>query len=151
KDIFIQMDAMQTTADTTYGQAGDAPFSAAYAAVTVPAHNHLPPPTALKFLIDAYLNAPDPITPHFDVGSRDAHHMMSGYEDLNPSIDDYLFTTASGKGAKLVPETRCGLSNLTVPSATNCQFTFFPGTVGWLNGLLAYSDSDAYSLFDPAR
>src|SRR5262249_22458134 len=95
--------------------------------------------------------APDPITPHFDVGSRDAYHMMSGYEDLNPSIDAYLFTTASAKGGKLVPETRCGLSNLIDPSVTNCQFTFFPGTVGWLNGLLAYSDSDAYSLFDPAR
>jgi Big-like domain-containing protein len=151
KDIFIQMDAMQTTADTPYGQAGDAPYSAADPTVTVPAHNHLPTPAALRLLINAYLNAPVPITPHIDVGSRAAYHAMSGYADLNPSIDDYLFTTASAKGGKLVPETRCGLLNLTTPSATDCQFTYFPGTVGWLNGLLAYSDTDAYSLFDPTR
>jgi len=157
KDIYIQMDAMRTTGTTTYGDA-TAPYSVTppVTSVDVPAHNHLPTTAMLKLLIDTYTNAPitntfpcadgvstcgdgsQGIRPHFDVGSA-YHSLGDGYTDT--SIDSYLFSSGA-EGGHLISETACGLH------AAPCQFPFFPGTVGWMNGFLEFIN---HSVFDPVR
>ncbi len=158
KDILVEMDAMQAAPETSYGSLS-APYNSKKCIVggdmsecTVTdhvGHSHLPTPASVKILIDAYKNAPitnigwtgadgsSGIYPHFDVGDPASYISALG-SDYAP----YFFPAGQARGGNLVPE-----QAFPCLSDVPCQFTAFPGTVGWMGGFLGY----AHDLFDRSR
>jgi hypothetical protein len=152
------MDAMWAAGGTSYGSF-DEPYNSKKCLVITDSdctvtdtigHSHLPPPGSLKILIDAYKNAPvtnvgwpgadgsSGIHPHFDVGDPTSY-----INALGQNYADYFFSADQARGGKLVQEQ----SPAPCASALPCQFTAFPGTVGWMGGFLGY----AHDLFDRSR
>ncbi len=110
RDLFVEIGYMDTAA-TTYG------------GVAAPAHTHLPGPAALKLMGDAFATAPTgPIAVHFDVGP--------GYAagDAAP----YVIPPAYARGGEAISEQ----ATVCPPGAEPwvCQFSAYPGTVGWKSG-----------------
>ena len=157
KDLFVEFNSMWAEAGTTYGSA-TAPYNSTTSQVSdTYGHNHTPTPEMLKMIGDAYMA--HQITPHFDVGN------ITSYHAANPSIDTadppdpkkidpkklglvhhvdwdddytstvadlYLVPSAYARGGELIKEVAC--------DSGACQFSAFPGTVGWKLGLQIYRD-----------
>ena len=128
KDLFIEVGAMLAVAGTTYGSDVDGD-----------GHNHLPKPSVIKMIGDAYRNAPvtnldgtSGIFAHFDVGP-DYHLLGSGYESTE--ANDYLVPSHLARGGELITEVEC---ELTVPG---CHFPGYPGVVSWKIGYQLYRDA----------
>ncbi len=89
-------------------------------------HSHLPGHEALRLVGDAFANAPTGrINVHFDVGSQ----YPSG------SADQYIIRGAGlSRGGQALDEsvTQCTRGPQDPPWA--CQFSEYPGTVGWKSG-----------------
>jgi Bacterial Ig domain len=113
KDVFVQIDYMSNGAGT-------------YGGVAKPAHNHLPDPTALKMVGDAF--ASKGISLHFDVGSN--------YQSNEAGAGPYIIPTSLARGGKAIDE---NVTLLGCPGPT-CEFPDFPGTVGWKVGFKFYRD-----------
>ncbi|MGD9902030.1 MAG: Ig-like domain-containing protein [Vicinamibacterales bacterium] len=116
RDLFLQIDHM-ATGPTSYG------------GVAAPAHTHLPGPAALKLIGDAFAGAPDPIALHVDVGPGYA----AGYDPADiAAVNHYLVPAAHARAGATIDE------QVTVcpPGAEpwECQFSAYPGTVGWKSG-----------------
>ena len=118
QDLFVEIGAM-TTAATSYGT------------VNKPAHSHLPGLAALQLMGDAFAAAPvtvgggTGIRVHFDVGDT--------YPIGTPQQEQYIIRGAGlARGGELINE------QVTVcpPGADvwECQFSQYPGTVGWKSG-----------------
>ena len=167
KDIYFQMDALRTTVTTTYGHPVNAPFPGVPAGfVNIPAHSHLPTAAAVKIVADTYRNSPitntpadfaggdgsPGIWPHFDVGDP-----ASYITALGSSYAPFFVPAQHAKGGHLVDEKRCGVSDTEVDSPNGCPFYYFPGTTGWMRGVLQLEESTNASgqpdgmPFDPAR
>jgi hypothetical protein len=89
-------------------------------------HSHLPGHEALRLVGEAFANAPTGrINVHFDVGSQ----YPSG------SADPYIIRGAGlARGGQAIDEsvTQCTRGPLDPPWV--CQFSAYPGTVGWKSG-----------------
>jgi hypothetical protein len=151
KDLFIEFNAMQTTAAKPHGREG-APYPGVTSApwtTSVPAHTHLPTPEVLKLMADAYVARG--ITPHFDVGNIDDYHDHGLFYDPSGVIshpdadweddytsdvaDDFLVPTGLAKGGEVVDERACD------ETVATCEFAGYPGTVSWKVGLQLYRDA----------
>ncbi len=126
KDIFVELGYMDAAGDTSYG------------GVTKPAHSHLPTHEALKLAGDAFKNAPvvNPdgstgITMHFDVG---AGYPAGDPADPAKNASEYLIPAGLSRGGEAIDEMRtvCARGPLDPPWV--CQFSDYPGTVGWKTG-----------------
>jgi hypothetical protein len=117
KDLFIEAGYMGVGAATSYGDE------------MKPAHTHLPSQQALKLVGDALKGGPDPIAVHFDMGNAYALPGPDG-----PSAEEYIIRGAGARGGEAVDE----LATVCVPGQTDapwvCQFSRYPGTVGWKTG-----------------
>ena len=113
KDLFIELGYMKTDAETTYG------------GVAKPAHTHRPTHAALKLMGDAFRNAPTPIYLHVDAGES----YPTG------EADPYIIRGAGlARGGEAIDElvTSCPRGPTDPPWV--CQFSDYPGTVGWKTG-----------------
>ena len=110
KDLFIEIGYMKTDAETSYG------------GVPKPAHTHLPTPAALRLIGDAF--AKELINVHFDVGG--------GYSAGEASA--YVIPAGLARGGEAIDEqaTVCPSGGPDQPWV--CQFSEYPGTVGWKTG-----------------
>lgn len=117
KDLFIETAYMHTDADTAYG------------GVVKPAHSHQLTHEALKLVGDAFKNAPEPVAVHFDMG---AAYPGPGADGI--SAEEYIIRGAHARGGESVHEltTVCERGELDPPWV--CQFSGYPGTVGWKTG-----------------
>ncbi|MCU0250441.1 MAG: hypothetical protein MUE61_09545 [Vicinamibacterales bacterium] len=110
KDLFIEIGYMKIDAETSYG------------GVLKPAHTHLPTPAALKLMGDAF--AKELINVHFDVGG--------GYSAGEASA--YVIPAGLARGGEAIDET----ATVCPPGGPDqpwvCQFSEYPGTVGWKTG-----------------
>ena len=128
KDLFIEVGYMHADNDAE----GNPPT---YGGVEKPAHSHLPSPAALKLVGDAFCSAPpntslpaDPalcsIRVHFDVGDYPAG------TEAEPYIirGDGLL-----RGGDAIDE-RVTVCDRGASPPWVCQFSDYPGTVGWKTG-----------------
>lgn len=135
RDLIVEFNAMYAQPGTTYGSAS-APYNATHDSVTDHAgHNHMPTPAVLRRVGEAYLAGG--ITAHFDVGD------LAAYRQLGPEyacLDDagsecdanaYLVPSQFARGGGLIEERACA----------TCQFSAFPGTVGWPFGFQLYRNA----------
>ena len=151
RDIFVEIGALRTAGPEVYGSS-DAPYNSAanpvVASVTVPQHDHMPPPEALKMVGDAYKKAPplDPsnntkgIRVHFDVGPALAATYASQIQALAQQAgeivpSDAYIVQAQARGGESILETACN------PQDANCFFPDYRGTVGWRLGFELYRDA----------
>ena len=117
KDLFVEIDYMQTTAaqGTLYGTE------------LKPMHSHFPSEAALNLVGKAFEDAPTPIKVHFDVGNN--------YQD-SPYVITWDGTqTIPGKGGEGIDELVTVCTRAPTDSPSVCQFSAYPGTVGWKTGL----------------
>ena len=114
KDLFIEIGYMKTDAPSSYG------------GVSKPAHSHLPSPAALKLMGDAFANAPTGrINVHFDVGSA------YPFSDAEPYI---IRGPGLARGGEAINEAMTQCTRLATDPPWVCQFSDYPGTVGWKSG-----------------
>ena len=125
KDVFIEVGYMHTDEN------GDGvPDDASYGGVVKQGHAHLPGHDALKLMGDAFANAPSGrVNLHFDVG---ATYPAGDPVDPAKNADAYLVRRDLARGGEGIREsvTQCA------PGANvwECQFSQYPGTVGWKSG-----------------
>ena len=125
KDVFIEIGYMKTDVPTRYG--GGEPKTA---------HSHLPTPAAIKLMGDAFKNAPVDnvdgargIRLHVDVGA------IEEYQTGDHS--QYIVPAAQARGGEALDESITTAGCARVPgtsSVWSCQFSEYPGTVGWKSG-----------------
>ena len=140
KDLFVQIDYMQTTSTLTYGSGA--------AAKDKPAHSHLPTPTSLKMVAEAFRDAPvsnpdsvNGINVHFDVGNHyqpnQADHPAEG-----SAIDPFIIRANLAHGGRAFDETMTTTGCVRGPNDPPwvCQFSDYPGTVGWKSGFRFIKD-----------
>ena len=135
KDVFMEIGFMDTASDTTYG------------ADVRPAHTHLPPHEALKLMGDAFKNAPEPIALHFDVGNS-----YPAGDPLNPAknADEYIIRGPGlARGGEEIPEQSTVCSRGVTDAPWVCQFSAYPGTVGWKTGF-RYIRDEVLSVTPPS-
>ena len=141
KDLFIEIGYMKADVETSYG------------GVMKPAHSHLPSPAALKLIGDAFANSPEgsQIKVHFDVGDPADYHAIPGYS--SDEADSYIIGT-DARGGEAINEIRMPgdtenptaetaqecTSNPGTDSPWRCQFSAYPGTVGWKTGFRFFRD-----------
>ena len=113
RDLFIEIGYMETIAATPYG------------GVSKPAHSHLPTHAALKLMGDAFANAPTGrVNVHFDVGNA-----------YPPGeADEYIIRGTGARGGDGIGETVTQCTRLPTDPPWVCQFSAYPGTVGWKSG-----------------
>jgi hypothetical protein len=138
KDLFVEINAMRAAPLTKYGSA-DAPLNAVTSSVTdAVGHNHLPRPEVLKLVGDAYKNGG--ITAHFDVGNTTTYHAGEGYScpagQNSCDADEYLVPSDVARGGEIIQERACAGND-----KVKCQFSDYPGTVGWKLGVQLYKDA----------
>ena len=122
KDLFVEVGYMRTFGDTIYG--------AGALATTKREHTHLPTTSALQQMGEAFRDAPvsNPegtrgINVHIDVGGS---YPVSG-------ADPYIVRGTGARGGGEIPETVTVCPrDPTDPQV--CQFSDYPGTVGWKTG-----------------
>ncbi|MBI4886242.1 MAG: choice-of-anchor L domain-containing protein [Acidobacteria bacterium] len=143
KDFFVEVNAMRTVQDTTYGSPA-APYDSSATppvpSVTAPPHNHMPAPDVIRMVGDALRDSPltNPdgttgIRAHVDVGDIAAYHGLgAGYAPSVGTNDSYLVPSALARGGELTEETACDAAEPT------CRFPDYPGTVGWGFSLTRY-------------
>jgi hypothetical protein len=125
KDLFVEIGYMSAGPGTTYG------------GVPKPPHMHLPTLEALMMVGDAFRNAPVPIKIHFDVGNNYA---------ADPDPFDYIIPPDLARGGEAIDETvQCTPGGEEPPWF--CQFSEYPGTVGWKTGFRLVKDQ----LLDPTQ
>ena len=143
RDFFVEVNAMRTLQETTYGSA-DAPYDSSatppVVSVTAPPHSHMPTSDVIRMVGDALRAAPlvnldgtTGIWPHADVGDIAAYHALG--PDYAPTVgvnDQYLIPSSLARGGELTTETAC---DAAVPT---CRFPDYPGTVGWGFSLTQY-------------
>jgi hypothetical protein len=131
KDLFIELGYMGTNNALMYGF-GDA------ARIRNP-HTHLPSEAALRSMADAF--ARKGIQVHFDVGNN--------YQTPAPSFPYVIIPAAGGlaRGGEVFDETitQCVRGANDHPAV--CQFSDYPGTVGWKTGFRFLKEE----AFDPVR
>ncbi len=126
KDIFVEVGYMETTGEVTYG--GE----------TEPGHTHLPTAAALKMVGEAFEDAPvynpdgtNGINVHFDVGNN---YQMG---EAGP----YIIPEGLARGGEAMNE----LDTVCVRGPDDppwvCQFSEYPGTVGWKSGFRYFKDA----------
>jgi VCBS repeat-containing protein len=130
RDLFVEVGFM-TSAATTYG------------GVSKPEHSHVPSQDALRMVAAAFKDAPllNPdsstgINVHFDVGNNyqsplESHIVPANLARGGESIDEQI--TVCSRGAADPPWV--------------CQFSAYPGTVGWKTGFKFLRDE----LVDPLQ
>ena len=134
KDVFMEVGYMDAGAQ-------------AYGGVAKPAHSHLPSHEALKLMGDAFKNAPQPIAVHFDLGN--------GYpagDPLDPkkNADEYIIRGAGlARGGEQIAETATVCQRGPTDAPWVCQFSEFPGTVGWKTGF-RYLRDEVLSVTPPS-
>ncbi len=135
KDVFIEVGYMETS----YVDADNdgVPDPTLYGVVAKPAHSHMPGHQALKLMGDAFATAPTGrINVHFDVGPD---YPPGDLLDRSKNAEAYLVREDEGalprtkaRGGEALNEsvTQCA------PGANvwECQFSQYPGTVGWKSG-----------------
>lgn len=151
-DIFFEFGYLTAPTGLTYGNDGFVPGGFPPPVTTALAHSHLPTKPALDLAARAFMNAG--IAPHFDVGNNyqpasypASCSIMSAAWTPDCAIirtTSALTGTPLAKGGQNEPETACG-----VGGPANCQFKYFPGTVGWKSGFQYYRD-ERFG-FDPRR
>ncbi|MFO7695150.1 MAG: Ig-like domain-containing protein, partial [Vicinamibacterales bacterium] len=114
KDLFVEIGYMKTDAETAFG------------GVSKPAHSHLPSPAVLRLVGDAFRDAPTgTIRVHFDVGNAYPSGEADPYIIRGPGL---------ARGGEAIDE----MITVCAPGATDppwvCQFSTYPGTVGWKSG-----------------
>jgi len=114
KDLFVEIGYMKTDADTAYG------------GVIRPAHSHQPPHAAIKLMGDAFANAPTgAIQLHVDLG--DSYPSGEG--------DPYIIHGAGlARGGEVIDELATTCTRGATDPPWVCQFSDYPGTVGWKSG-----------------
>jgi hypothetical protein len=107
KDLFVELGYMQAADGTTYG------------GVAKPGHAHLPDESALNAVGEAFKQRA--IDVHFDVGDR--------FQD-----SPYVIRADRARGGEGIDEmsTVCARGAADPPYV--CQFSAYPGTVGWKTG-----------------
>ncbi|MEQ1573768.1 MAG: Ig-like domain-containing protein [Vicinamibacterales bacterium] len=132
KDVFVEVGSMYTSGVATYG----APAPGGIGAVVKPAHTHLPTHAALKKLGDTFLSAPvsnpdgvSGIDVHFDLG------------DAFPTgvADPYIVHGPGSRGGESIDELATVCPRVA-DAPWVCQFSDYPGTVGWKSGLRYFKD-----------
>ncbi|MEZ5320250.1 MAG: Ig-like domain-containing protein [Vicinamibacterales bacterium] len=120
KDVFIELGYLDAPTDLTYG------------GVTKPAHTHLPPAEVLRDVGEAFANAPvsnpdgsQGISVHFDAGDRYAPGSVAA---------PYLVSPGLARGGEALDETATVCNPAPGDPAWVCQFSEYPGTVGWKSG-----------------
>jgi VCBS repeat-containing protein len=134
KDLFIEIGYLNTDGYTDDGVANDPGMS--YGGVAKGGHSHRPGHRALKLMGDALWNAPDEaqrIKVHFDVGD-DYPAGSTAPGDEADNAEAYLIRGAGlARGGEVIDESFTQCSPTTgVP--WDCQFSAYPGTVGWKTG-----------------
>ncbi|HEX6975759.1 MAG TPA: DUF3344 domain-containing protein, partial [Vicinamibacterales bacterium] len=133
QDIFMEIGYM------------DAPEQA-YGGATKPAHSHLPTHETLKLVGDAFKNAPSPIAVHFDVG---AGYPLGDATDASKNAEEYLVPRALARGGESIPEQATVCQRGATDAPWVCQFSAYPGTVGWKTGF-RYLRDEVLSVTPPA-
>ncbi len=108
-DVFVEVGYFKTDAVTSYG------------GVDKPAHSHLPTHDALKLVGDAF--AKEDIKVHFDVGETYPRG----------DADRYIVPRGLARGGEAIDEMTSTLC-MSSDAPWDCQFTAYPGTVGWKTG-----------------
>jgi len=111
RDLFIEIGYMQTGVPTAYG------------GIEKPAHSHLPGHEALKLVGDAFDR--QGIRVHFDVGGS----YPSG--DADPYV---IRGDGLARGGEAIDESITVCTRLPGDPPWVCQFSGYPGTVGWKSG-----------------
>jgi hypothetical protein len=142
-DIFVEFAYLTAPAGLTYGYPGQPQVT------TAAPHSHLPTKTALDMVARAFKNAN--IAPHFDVGNN---YQPASLPNCSTAWtpDCAIIPAALAKGGKNVAEAFpwCGTDNNGNPvNAANCQFAYYPGTIGWKSGYQFFRDQ--VFGFDPTR
>lgn len=121
KDLFVEINYMYAESALSYG------------GTAKPAHSHLPPHAALKQAGDAFANAPTGrINVHFDVG------------DTYPpgEADPYIIRGAGlARGGEAINELETVCTRAPGDPPDVCQFSNYPGTVGWKTGFQFLRDA----------
>ena len=114
KDLFVEIGYMKTDTDTSYG------------GVIRSAHSHLPTHAAIKLIGDAFANAPTgAIQLHVDLG--DSYPSGEG--------DPYIIHGAGlARGGEAIDELATTCTRGAADPPWVCQFSDYPGTVGWKSG-----------------
>lgn len=107
KDLFIELGYMFAANGTTYG------------GVAKPQHSHLPDKAALNAMGDAF--AQNGIAVHLDVGNN--------YQD-----SPYAIRADRARGGDAIDEMITVCSRGAADPPWVCQFSAYPGTVGWKTG-----------------
>jgi hypothetical protein len=121
KDLFVEINYMYAENALAYGD------------VTKPAHTHLPSHAALKLVGDTFADAPTGrINVHFDVG-----------ETYPPGeADPYIIRGAGlARGGEAVNELETVCTRAPGDPPDVCQFSGYPGTVGWKTGFQFLRDA----------
>ena len=119
KDVFMELGYMDA-AGQSYGGA------------TKPAHSHLPPHATLKLIGDAFKAAPEPIAIHFDAGND---YPAGDALDAANNAEEYLIRGAGlARGGEGIPETATVCQRGVTDAPWVCQYSAYPGTVGWKTG-----------------
>ncbi len=111
-DVFVEVGYMKADADLSYGGRVE------------PAHTHLPGPEVLKMVGDAF--KPRGIAVHFDVGPN--------YPDPHGLAAPYLVPAPLARGGEAIDETDTVCQRGPADPPWACQFSAYPGTVGWKTG-----------------
>ena len=125
KDVFIEIGYMKSDVPTSYG-----------GGAAKDPHSHLPTPAAIKLMGDAFKNAPvanpdgtNGIRLHVDVGASEEYQ--------TGEASQYIVPAALARGGEALDEsiTTAGCTRVPgVDSVWSCQFSEYPGTVGWKSG-----------------
>jgi len=127
KDVFIELGFMFTEDDPD-----PAIGPPSYGGVPKPAHSHSPSPAALKMMGDAFANAP---VANPDGRTGIALHIDAGSAYPTGEADPYLIRgDGLARGGEAINElaTVCTRGETDPPGV--CQFSGYPGTVGWKTG-----------------
>ncbi|HUE90061.1 MAG TPA: Ig-like domain-containing protein [Vicinamibacterales bacterium] len=128
RDLIVEFNAMRADAGTQYGSA-DAPFNDTQDFITDHVgHDHMPSPAVIKMVGDTY--AANGIRLHADVGSLEAYAALfpCPVEDLACDASEYLVPTEHARGGERILERAC----------ESCQFSAYPGTIGYPYGVQLY-------------
>ena len=120
KDLFIELGYMYAEDHPTYG------------GVEKPAHSHLLSPAALKLVGDAFATAP---VSNPDGRPGIALHVDAGNSYPTSDADPYVIRgTELAKGGEAINELATVCSRAPNDPPWVCQFSGYPGTVGWKTG-----------------
>jgi hypothetical protein len=131
KDLFIELGYMKTDVPVSYGGFGQTDCKAEGNDCKDP-HSHLPSHAALKLVGDMFANAPGgSIAVHFDVGSA----YPAG------EADPYIIRGEGlARGGEAIDESVTVCDPQPGDAPWVCQFSKYPGTVGWKTGFRLLRD-----------